>query len=61
MRLKVPALLALVAFAITLWFVISPSPYPMVLFTFIAQPLFLIVAVLYVRQVFKELREKEVL
>ena len=31
---------AIVAFALTLLFILVPGPYPMALFTFIAQPLY---------------------
>jgi hypothetical protein len=42
-------------------FVLYPSPYLMALFAFFAQPLFLIVAVMYLRRVFHELRQKDVM
>jgi hypothetical protein len=61
MNLNLPAILAIVAFAITTAFVVHPTPYLMLAFAFFAQPLFLIVVVLYLRRVFRELREKEVL
>jgi hypothetical protein len=60
MGLKVEAVGAMLAFAITTLFVVSPSPYLMLLFAFFAQPLFVIVALLYLRRVFRELREKKV-
>ena len=40
---------------------IWPIPYLMLAFSFFAQPLILIVILLYLRRVFRELREKEVL
>jgi hypothetical protein len=61
MNVRLPALLAIVALLITTAFVVYPSPYLMALFAFFAQPLFVIVAVLYLRRVFRELREKEVM
>ena len=61
MKLALPAYLGMVAFAITTAFVVWPTPYLMLAFTFFVQPLFLIVIVLYLRRVFRELREKEVL
>jgi hypothetical protein len=60
MTLRVPALGALVAFVLTTLFVLNPTPTLMALFTFVAQPLFLFSAVFYLRRVFRELREKEV-
>ena len=61
MNLSVQAVGAIIAFVITTLFVVHPSPVLMALFTFIAQPLFLIVALMYVRRVLRELREKDVL
>jgi hypothetical protein len=60
MNLRVQAVLAIIAFLITTAFVVHPSPYLMALFVFFAQPLFLIVAVMYLQRVFRELREKKV-
>jgi hypothetical protein len=60
MSLRVPALGAIVAFVLTILFVLYPTPYLMALFTFVAQPLFLFSVVFYFRRVFRELREKEV-
>jgi hypothetical protein len=61
MKLALPAYLGMVAFAITTAFVIWPTPYLMLAFAFFAQPLFLIVVLLYLGRVFRELREKQVL
>jgi hypothetical protein len=62
MSLRLQALLAIVAFVVSVLFVLRPSsPHLMALFIFFAQPLFLIVAVMYLRRVFKELRERKVL
>jgi hypothetical protein len=47
-----------VAFALTLLFVLVPGPYPMALFTFIAQPLFAIVAIGYLSKVLADLRRQ---
>jgi hypothetical protein len=43
--LRWEAVCAIVAFALTLTFILVPGPCPMALFTFIAQPLFGIVAI----------------
>jgi hypothetical protein len=51
---------AIVAFVITLVYVWVPGPYAMGAFTFIAQPLFLLVLVSYAIKVLRELRKKEV-
>ena len=61
MGLRVEAWAAIVAFVTTAAFIVWPTPYLMALFAFFAQPLFAIVAFLYLRRVFKELREKDVL
>lgn len=60
MGLRVPALLAIAGFLITLAFVLSPGPYLMAAFTFVAQPLFAIAALFYLRLVLAELRRKQV-
>ena len=61
MKLKVEAWAAIVAFVMTAAFIVWPSPYLMAVFIFLAQPLFLIVFILYLRRVFRELRKKDVL
>jgi cytochrome bd-type quinol oxidase subunit 2 len=61
MKLELPAYLAIIAFGITTAFVLFPTPYLMLAFAFFAQPLFLMVVILYLRRVFRELREKEVI
>jgi hypothetical protein len=61
MNLTVPAVGAIAAFVITTLFVVYPVPVLMALFTFVAQPLFLIVGLLYLSRVFTELRAKDVL
>jgi len=59
--LRAPALLALCGFAITIPFALWPTPYLMAAFTFVAQPLFGIAALFYVRRVIQELRHRDVL
>ena len=54
--LRWEALCAILAFALTLLFILVPGPYPMALFTFIAQPLFAIVAIGYLSKVLADLR-----
>ena len=61
MNLTVPAVGAIVAFIITTLFVVYPAPVLMALFTFVAQPLFLIVGLLYLGRVFTDLRSRDVL
>ena len=56
--LRWEALCATVAFAVTLIFILVPGPYPMALFTFVAQPLFAIVAVGYLLKVRTDLRKR---
>jgi hypothetical protein len=51
---------AIVAFALTLIFILVPRPYPMALFTFVAQPLFAIVAIGYLLTVRADLRKRGV-
>jgi hypothetical protein len=56
MNLRLQALLAIVAFVVSVLFVLMPfSPHLMALFIFFAQPLFLIVAVMFLRRILKEL------
>jgi hypothetical protein len=56
--LRWEALCAILAFALTLLFVLVPGPYPMALFTFIAQPLFAVVAIGYLSKVLADLRRR---
>ena len=56
--LRWEALCAIVAFTLTLIFILAPGPYPMALFTFIAQPLFGIVAIGYLLKVRADLRKR---
>ena len=56
--LRWEALCAIVAFALTLTFILLPGPYPMAIFTFIAQPLFGIVAISYLLKVRADLRKR---
>ena len=51
---------AIVAFAMTLIFILVPGPYPMALFTFIAQPLFGVVAIGYLLKVRADLKKRGV-
>ena len=61
MGLRFEAAAAIVAFAISVAFILSPTPYVMVLFTFVAVPLFAMVAAFYLAHVLRELRRKDVL
>lgn len=56
-ELRVEAFGAIVAFLITLAFTLYPVPYLMGAFTFVAQPLFGIVGLLYVCRVVRELMQ----
>jgi hypothetical protein len=56
--LRWEAMCASVAFLLTLIFILVPGPYPMAIFTFIAQPLFAIVAVGYLLKVRADLRKR---
>ena len=49
---------AIVAFVLTQVFILVPGPYAMALFTFVAQPLFAIVAIGYLRKVLADLRQR---
>jgi hypothetical protein len=60
MNLRVEAGGAILAFMITALFVLWPQPYLMALFAFFAQPLYVIVVLLYLHRVFQELRAKSV-
>ena len=48
---------AILGFVITGIFILAPTPYPMALFTFVAQPLFGIAAAGYVVKVVQDLRK----
>ena len=48
---------AILAFALTLIFINVPGPYPMALFTFIAQPLFAIAIIGYVIKVVQDVQK----
>ena len=52
---------AILAFVITLAFVLFPGPYQMAFFTFIAQPLFVIAGISYLVEVYRDLRRRQVL
>jgi len=54
--LRWEAYCAILGFALTQVFVLAPGPYPMALFTFIAQPLFAIAAIGYLTKVIADLR-----
>jgi hypothetical protein len=56
--LRWEAMCAVVAFALTQAFILVPGPYAMALFTFIAQPLFAIVAIGYLVKVRADLRKR---
>jgi hypothetical protein len=61
MNLTVPAVGAIIGLVLTTLFVVHPAPVLMALFTFVAQPLLIIVGLMYLRRVLQELREKDVL
>ena len=52
---------AIIAFPMTLAFVLLPGPYEMTVFTFIAQPLFAIAAISYLLKVLTVLRHHKVM
>lgn len=52
---------AMLAFLITLVYVWVPGPYPMAIFTFVAQPLFIVAAVGYLMEVLQEARRGRIL
>ena len=56
--LRWEAMCASVAFVLTLIFILVPGPYPMAIFTFVAQPLFAIVAIGYLLKVRTDLRKR---
>jgi len=56
--LRWEAICASVAFVLTLIFILVPGPYPMAIFTFVAQPLFAIVAIGYLFKVRTDLRKR---
>jgi hypothetical protein len=57
MNVRMQAVLAIVAFVVSILYVLMPSSaHLMALFVFFAQPLFLIVALLFLRSGFRQLR-----
>jgi hypothetical protein len=50
---------AILAFVLTMVFILVPGPYPMALFTFVAQPLFAIAAIGYLAKVIVDLRRHQ--
>ena len=56
--LRWEAYCAIVAFALTAGFILVPGPHAMALFTFVAQPLFGIVALGYLLKVRADLRKR---
>jgi len=51
---------ATIAFFMTLAFILFPGPYEMAIFTFLAQPLFIIAAVSYLWNVLADLKSRKV-
>lgn len=51
---------AIMAFLMTLAFVLFPGPYEMAVFTFLAQPLFAFAAISYLVKVLRDLRQRKV-
>ncbi|MDP6153101.1 MAG: hypothetical protein QF785_06955, partial [Phycisphaeraceae bacterium] len=60
-NLRIEAWCLIAAFLMTAVFLVYPGPYQMVLFVFIAQPLFAIAIVMYSVKVLRELGKKGVL
>ena len=52
---------AIIAFLMTLAFVLFPGPDEMAVFTFLAQPLFAFAAISYLLKVLRDLRERKVM
>jgi hypothetical protein len=59
--LRAECLAAILAFVISIGYVLSPGPYWMGAFTFIAQPLFFLVMASYAVKVWQDLRGRRVL
>ncbi len=49
------------ALVLSMWFLLDPGPYPMALFTFVAQPLFAVAILAYLLDVWRDLRRRKVL
>ena len=54
-------ILILVAYFLSAWFIMNPDPFPMALFVFVVQPLILFVAIWYIVDVLRELKQRGVL
>jgi hypothetical protein len=50
---------AILGFVLTQVFILVPGPYPMALFTFVAQPLFAIAAIGYIVKVISDLKKHQ--
>jgi len=55
--LRWEAFCAIIGFVLTQVFILKPGPYPMALFTFIAQPLFALAAIGYLVKVIADLQK----
>ena len=60
-QMKGKRTLLVTALVLSAWFILNPDPIPMALFVFVAQPLILLVVILYVSQVVKELKERKIM
>lgn len=61
MRRNGKTLLILIAYLLSVWFILDPDPLPMALFVFIAEPFIFLAAIFYVVEVLRELRQRGVL
>ncbi|MEK6481356.1 hypothetical protein WJR50_27690 [Catalinimonas sp. 4WD22] len=60
-KIFIESVFTMIGLLITIPFLISPTPVLMFLFTFIAQPCFLVAIVLASIQIVKDLRKKQVI
>lgn len=49
------------ALVLSMLFLLDPGPYPMALFSFVAQPLFAVAILAYLLDVWRDLRQRNVL
>jgi len=60
-KIFIESLFTLVGLLITIPFLITPHPVLMFLFTFVAQPCFLVAIILATVEIFRDLRQKQVI
>ena len=61
MRRSTKTTLLFISYFLSAWFIYDPAPLQMALFVFVAQPLTALAVFIYIAQVVRELKKREVL